>query len=174
MPQWKNIAKGIQQWLYFMIPMRCGSMIIRNPKWQEILAVLWFQEEYRCLAVGVWVWISMDTKRKKLFNIWNGYAVNITAFRYLYSEDQPSEKAFIRGRIWKKFIRGKSRFRKVMKKAENGVFSPMLKDYQQNELYTRIIPHEINRILYGEISEEEALINMEKHIKSKIMTPANG
>ena len=69
-----------------------------------------------------------------------------------------------------------------MKKAENGVFcrkmrwrfSPMLKDYQQNELYTRIIPHEINRILYGEISEEEALINMEKHIKSKIMTPANG
>lgn len=53
-------------------------------------------------------------------------------------------------------------------------FSPMLKDYQQNELYTRIIPHEINRILYGEISEEEALINMEKHIKSKIMTPANG
>ena len=50
----------------------------------------------------------------------------------------------------------------------------MLKDYQQNELYTRIIPHEINRILYGEISEEEALINMEKHIKSKIMTPANG
>ena len=46
-------------------------------------------------------------------------------------------------------------------------FPKKLKNFQQNELYTRIIPHEINRALCGEITEEEALSNMEMHIKSK-------
>lgn len=46
-------------------------------------------------------------------------------------------------------------------------FPKNLKNFQQNELYTRIIPHEINRVLCGKITEEEALANMEMHIKNK-------
>ena len=36
----EEYCKGDTAMAVFMIPMRCGSMIIRNPKWQEILAVL--------------------------------------------------------------------------------------------------------------------------------------
>lgn len=39
------------------------------------------------------------------------------------------------------------------------------KTIRKNEIYMRIIPHEINRVLLGEITEEEALSNMEAKIE---------
>lgn len=44
-------------------------------------------------------------------------------------------------------------------------FIENVKGSKKNEIYTRIIPHEINRVLHGEISEEEALVYMEKHMR---------
>lgn len=38
------------------------------------------------------------------------------------------------------------------------------KSRRKNEIYMQTIPHEINRVLKGEITEEEALLNMEREI----------
>ncbi len=43
------------------------------------------------------------------------------------------------------------------------------KGKRKNEIYTHKIPHEINRVLLSEISEEEALLNMESKIKEWIV-----